>query len=323
MEFLDIVFFQSGNFHNSGNQETVLSIFLKFAPILLTGLISTGLALWIFYKGKKKEEDREAERLTDVRELFFISTVKFKAGLKVQIEAIKKVKEKNTNDIQVASLSSKLRTPMKCVDAFPLQIIDINKNDVFKFMVQNHQDNKTERMNSFSSFYSTIKVVEVILNDLYKFGEELNDEFIVLHNRIEDSKKELYRLINLYVHNLYLSDTKGKLTDPFYLKIDKIFTDFQLLKDPSIDTSFKKLASPIEEVCHESKDHPDSKEFINHCFDLRNSFDQMIDKKRNQNSNYDIWIKGLENSLDVTNGLIEIELKDLIEKLKKISGING
>jgi|GEM_PF-4239801 len=155
MKIIDITI-QFGKFIYSSPSE---SFIWKLITPTLSGVISFGVAYFIFSRGQRIAKRKEKERLKEVREYFYITLLKFRIGIDTQISIF------DNNIINVNNDTKKSisihRPASYSIVSSPVQILSISKNDTFKFFIQNGKE-KHKRIKIYSTFYDLLLMVKKI-----------------------------------------------------------------------------------------------------------------------------------------------------------------
>jgi len=301
---------QFGKFFSpaSGN-DGFFKVIIPILSILLSGLISTGIAILVFRLNKKKDKEKEDQRISDVRKYFFVCLMKFRIGINKQIEDFDKIIELLESDVK-DSVSVFRRTSIN-YSASPKQLESISKNDTFNFFILNRNDNETDRIKKYTNFYDTLELIEKIIIQMEEGNKEFGKYFENAAKIINDNRNYIRNSIYTKVHESRTNGGIGIL-DTYFNLMAKAYQNYIDTKNKTIDLIMKDLIFPIKKESEKSFSHPNSKEILDFCMTAESAHYQYIQRKGTiQLENFKHW-KQCYIGMQVTiTSMIEIEFKDL------------
>jgi hypothetical protein len=287
--------------------ETVLGMILKFAPVVLTGIISTLIAVHIFKKGKKKDKEKDVEKLKDIREYMFVLLQSFQNGLEAQILEIKELIEINEKDLN--NKKSKIATLRKLrinVASEPTTLIDISKNDVFKFFIIQRKSKKKERIQIFTSFYNRLSMIKSKHIEMYKDRNEYQLEVNMKVAEMDDEKGKMIKLVNSILI------TKDSVSKELISEIKTTAGNYTAKENIDIQTALNTLFIPLVELTKKGFRNPINTQIFESANKGIKCYHQLLHYKENRIIKYKEWLYDFQKMEAVVEEFIQMEFQDLL-----------
>lgn len=178
---MDIIF-QSGEFYN---EPSFWSQLFQILASLLGAIISAGIAIWVFKQGLKKEEQKEVQRLKDVKNYFENSLENLVLPINQYVEQITRIsRQLKSRDYDFPDFEFH-------VGLHTNRIQEIASSDLFKIYLT---DTTNEKSESYRKLLIAIDLLPALVKNIKDCFEELKKGYQLYEPRFQNHAEEILRL---------------------------------------------------------------------------------------------------------------------------------
>jgi hypothetical protein len=286
---------------------------MKFAPAILTGCISTLIALLVFGISKLSDYRKEKRRIRNVRKYFFVCLTNFATGVLGQATELLGKAELLKKDLESDPKKPALLQLEIYVHSSPMPILEIKKEDTFKFFVLDN-NNSTSSILEYTNLYSQLETIKEYKNEIYKHWESELKEHKELSDKLDCLKGELMKKLSFRL-TANQNPKTGKYTNLLYKDLDEFHDALVKEYNSSIEVLISKVITPIAETCfkHDTQieTRNEANEFTSDCKDIKTVYDKLINLKRSSLKIYEGWHKDYLTVFKSVTALLNTRFKDL------------
>lgn len=285
------------------------SFWMKILPTLISAVVT----VFMFFLGqsysKKREKEKDAERINYVREYFYIDLIKLKLGVKEQIKILNQTIEELQNDKH--NSISLYRYINITYDALPNPILNISKTDVFKFFVQERKDEKEKRIKTYSNFYGTLELLKKFSEQIEEIHKDGIIKFTKLQDIVEGQKDQLADALKKITHKSAMEGKEGEIDDPYYEGIQIAFTNYMKNQNGQLEPIMNNLIYPVMELTFEKyMNHVDANNILTICQIAVYNYQRIFQDKDHDYYSVSHWNAYYKEMSNIINTIIELEFKD-------------
>jgi hypothetical protein len=264
------IIFQTGDFYNES--KTWLTVISAISGALISGLIAIGIFRWGIISDKRKEGQRELNRLTELKDYLCILIRNLRPSAHKQaFECIRFgriLKERRANEYLFDSFSS--------LDL--LNIKKIPQQDLYKIIISYSSGSINEKSERLRKIQDNIEFLDSLPNSFIKILDDFNPRFSRFQENWNNSIQRITIFFSTIRSNALIHGIKQGEID-FFADMDNIFFKWQSLKSDKESENvtdwfivYDMLVKPLFELCKIHQTDPRQIILTNLIYDSKKAF---------------------------------------------------